>query len=344
MLFEIKSIGITTQPETGSTLRAALQGVFAAASEQRYRYEIADVFQNRRLLIMESADESEIKRLVQRVNEILPEKCGYNIRCLYTVNVSALFDIPREYQFMTGQAGLLYFYQDVACMNTENLRKRDFVGYSFAEKMSEQILAQLKTKNFDEVSALFSEFFEKWFEPAANQERTLDLLIRVMTNYVKNLIFAYAVSMDFDEMAFRSNVYRCACVENVKVLFLDLVEDLRLVVCGSGQHNRYVDAVLEIIHADYANVNLNPEFIAEQIGLSVSHVQSVFRTETGTSISRYLRQYRLGITARLLKETDISVNVIAEQAGFGNQNYYLTLFKKYYKMTPSEYRIRMRED
>lgn len=343
LLLEARSLGNGFSGDRIS-LRIALQGALAAAAVQKYRYEIADVFQNRWLLIMENANEEEIQALVHKVNELFEQKCGHRIFCLYSMEVSSLNEIPMEYQFLAQQTGLLYFYPEVTCMNASSLQYRKFTGYNLAESVGKQILAELKAKNFDTVKTLLVSFFDSWFEPGSSQERTLDHLIRIMAEYLKTMVVSCAVSMDFDENTFRNKVYRCDYAENVKELFLNLVEDIRVAVSSNGHRNRYVDSVLEIIHTDYADGNLSPELIADRIGLSASHMQSVFRAETGTSVSRYLRQYRLEKAAQLLADTEIPVNTISEQTGFGNQNYFFTLFKKHYGVTPSEYRTATKEE
>jgi len=344
LMLEAKALKNNVSTSQNLPLRVAFPGALATAITSRYRYELVDLFQNRILLILETDDENEIKSLILKVNEILPLKCGHQIFCLYTANIPSLHQIPLEYQFLVQQAGFLYFYPEITCMNANILQHRTFNGYHLAESIGKQIFEELKGKNFDHAAELISGFFDDWFEPTAGQERTLDYLIRMMSEYINTLLVSCAVSIDFNEKTFRNKVYRCEYAADVKKLFLNLMDDLRLVVSGNSHRNRYVDAVLEIIQDDFADMNLSPELIADKIGLSASHMQSVFRSETGTSVSRYLRQYRLEKAAQLLSTTEIPVNAIPEQTGFGNQNYFFTLFKKHYGITPNEYRTSSKEE
>ncbi len=43
-----------------------------------------------------------------------------------------------------------------------------------------------------------------------------------------------------------------------------------------------------------------------------------------------------------LEDSDVPVKDIASSAGFVNEHYFYTLFKKVYDTTPNEYRKRMR--
>ena len=58
----------------------------------------------------------------------------------------------------------------------------------------------------------------------------------------------------------------------------------------------------------------------------------------GSSISAYLRRLRLNKATEFLAQTDVPISEIAERTGFGNSNYFYTVFKRHYAVTPSEYR------
>ena len=78
--------------------------------------------------------------------------------------------------------------------------------------------------------------------------------------------------------------------------------------------------------------------LADHVGLSASHIQNIFKAATGSSISAYLRRLRLNKATEFLAQTDVPISEIAERTGFGNSNYFYTVFKRHYAVTPSEYR------
>ena len=47
---------------------------------------------------------------------------------------------------------------------------------------------------------------------------------------------------------------------------------------------------------------------------------------------------RLNKATEFLAQTDVPISEIAERTGFGNSNYFYTVFKRHYAVTPSEYR------
>lgn len=58
----------------------------------------------------------------------------------------------------------------------------------------------------------------------------------------------------------------------------------------------------------------------------------------GVTVNRLIAQKRLQRARVLLRNTDKSVSEIAEEVGFGNYNYFSRIFKKYYNITPRDYR------
>ncbi len=80
------------------------------------------------------------------------------------------------------------------------------------------------------------------------------------------------------------------------------------------------------------------EQMAELLHYSPSHFMKFFKNTMGTSFITYLNDFRLTIAARSLRLSTDSVLDIASQSGFDNLSYFNRLFKRKYKMTPSQFR------
>ena len=59
---------------------------------------------------------------------------------------------------------------------------------------------------------------------------------------------------------------------------------------------------------------------------------------TGTTILKYINDYRLNICKDLLTSTSLSIEEITAKAGFRNRQHLIYAFKNRYDITPSEYR------
>lgn len=67
------------------------------------------------------------------------------------------------------------------------------------------------------------------------------------------------------------------------------------------------------------------------------HWNAVYRT----SPFQHVQSLRLAEAERLLCDSDMPVDVIAEQVGFGDSSYFIRLFRKRCGMTPYRYRLRV---
>lgn len=78
--------------------------------------------------------------------------------------------------------------------------------------------------------------------------------------------------------------------------------------------------------------------IAEKFFLNPSYLSNLFKKELGLNYSTYLATIRIDYACELLKNTQLSINQVADQIGFKNYFYFARVFKKYKNMTPSQYR------
>lgn len=86
------------------------------------------------------------------------------------------------------------------------------------------------------------------------------------------------------------------------------------------------------------------ESMAAQCGMGITSMAKYCRELFNTGPMSFLNQCRLDHAAKnLLERPTASVTGIAMAAGFNSSQYFATLFRKRFKMTPMEYRSRKRE-
>lgn len=100
---------------------------------------------------------------------------------------------------------------------------------------------------------------------------------------------------------------------------------------------KIISEVIQYIQKQYSNHDLYIEQIAKAVHLSPNYLSSLFKKETGKTIGSYITEVRLKQSCYLLN-SDRKISDIALSVGYTDVNYYSKLFKKFYHVTPSEYR------
>lgn len=93
------------------------------------------------------------------------------------------------------------------------------------------------------------------------------------------------------------------------------------------------------INKNYSN-KISVDSIAAALNMSYRSLARKFKAETDKTISEKLNETRLNAAAALLMQSNLSLYEIAAKCGYENEYYFSNTFKKYYGISPSEYRNR----
>jgi len=93
---------------------------------------------------------------------------------------------------------------------------------------------------------------------------------------------------------------------------------------------------------DYINTHLNQSLsiteLAQQIHLSSDYFIRLFRQSTEMTPHRYIVQQRIDLAKQLLQRSHMSINEIALEAGFANQQHFTRQFRQITGTTPKAFR------
>lgn len=97
------------------------------------------------------------------------------------------------------------------------------------------------------------------------------------------------------------------------------------------------NAVEEIITKDLQK-KITIASLSQKFGVSETTLKTYFKGLYGTNISTYLQEIRMNEAARQLSQTKNQISDIAGSVGYDNQSKFAAVFKKFLKISPSEYR------
>ena len=98
-----------------------------------------------------------------------------------------------------------------------------------------------------------------------------------------------------------------------------------------------VRKVLTRIDSDLtADLSLKTQ--AELLTVNASYLSTLFKKETGSTLTDYVNRKRVEHALFLLNSTNMQIQTIAQYCGIPDVNYFTKTFKKYIGKTPKEYR------
>ncbi len=101
--------------------------------------------------------------------------------------------------------------------------------------------------------------------------------------------------------------------------------------------NEKIRELIDYIHQHYQE-KLSIISLADIIGYSKTHFMTVFKQHTGTSCTDFIIQFRLSKACDLLVNSIKPILEVASEVGFTNLSNFNRQFKRYYQITPSQYR------
>lgn len=98
-----------------------------------------------------------------------------------------------------------------------------------------------------------------------------------------------------------------------------------------------IQKVVTQIDADIT-ADLSLKSLAALLNINPSYLSTLFKRETGSTLTEYVNRKRIEHALLLLNSTNMQIQNIAQHCGVSDVNYFTKLFKKVVGKTPKEYR------
>ena len=96
--------------------------------------------------------------------------------------------------------------------------------------------------------------------------------------------------------------------------------------------------ILQYMCGSFSDSNLCADTVATHFCVSAHFVYNSVQQLTGQSFNKYLLEIRMKQAGILLRSTQENIDFIAVQCGYPAQSTFYRVFKKYFRMTPAQYR------
>jgi len=122
------------------------------------------------------------------------------------------------------------------------------------------------------------------------------------------------------------------------LLFSELLKKLSITSeSAKSVQNEYIHMIENYIYnSEGRKITLGE--LAEKLYLCPKQVSRIIKQEYGCSFTEFVNRRRLTTACAMLKHTNLSISHIASAVGYEYENYFFTIFKKTYGITPLQYR------
>ena len=141
---------------------------------------------------------------------------------------------------------------------------------------------------------------------------------------------------EYEKMTYHPTGSPASNLRRLKAAVDDLFEQKAALQVSNKQI--LCEEIVQYIKDNYPDPTLCMASVSKQFGVSERFVYNAVMETTGINVSNFLAQCRMQQAAMLLRDTDENISAIAEKCGYPVESTFYRNFKKYYRMTPAEYK------
>lgn len=213
--------------------------------------------------------------------------------------------------------------------------KKDSNAFYYPPELSTKLIHFITTGNTSQVLELFNLIHQENIEERSLPINLLKFLLSDIRNTLLKTRFALPSGISAEVTAQLDEQF------NEHATF-KLCEDIALTLCKlfavESEDTNLVTAIEKYIEKNFMDPSMGLNKISDEFQISESYFSHMFKEKTGVNFSTYLENIRMSEAARMIKETDISLNELYISVGYNNANTFRRAFKKIYGVTPSSMR------
>lgn len=147
----------------------------------------------------------------------------------------------------------------------------------------------------------------------------------------------YAV--DFLSHKISEKTAKLRSIQDINNALVQIVIDYTNLVIATHRHeshSQHVRKAMQFIDSAL-NLQLTVSLVADYAGVSPNYLNSLFKSEVGTTITKYIFERRMEQATAMLASGSASIQEVAASVGFTDIYYFNRVYKKHYDMSPEEY-------
>ena len=255
---------------------------------------------------------------------------------------SMLFDHPKEiYNAYTACGNRLNFFDGfepngkVVWCGEEG--PGTSTGFYYSDELKNQIVLWIKSGE----SGLVKEGFQRILEENYLQRQistTMEVLL--IAKLKLTLLSAYDGKMKID----LSETFEKIDKIQTDAWLFSYIWRVAIEMCNYYVDNRrsredgLQKKIITYIEDNFMSYNFGLAVVADHCNLSESYFSQVFKEIIGENFSTYVEKKRMHYAYRLILESELTIDLVAEKTGYSNTNAFRKAYKRFFGVSPSQSR------
>ena len=126
--------------------------------------------------------------------------------------------------------------------------------------------------------------------------------------------------------------------EKLKEVYGKLFSLEKLGVKATSLDEKFMQKLYEIMEKNVSNPELDLNNFYQELGMSRANFYRKIKSITNLSLSEFIRNFRLEMAAKLLRESEMPVSEVYVAVGFNSHAYFSNCFKAMFGVSPTEYK------
>lgn len=281
----------------------------------------------------------DVQRLVQRsefcLYKYLQQKANFHVG-----RICALQEIDQSYLELYERRKRMFLEEEGNGISSKALKEYNN-GQGISLKYEQSILLAVKNKEKEKLQDLLNTIFEtirKEEIPRAGCAQLFNELVILSFSICKKYGIDYKNIYDKSTgiMEYVGNIER---FRDCKAFMIGLYGSILEVLIkreADKSYSKPVRSMIAYVHNHFRE-SISLGEIARNLDMNSSYISKLFKDEVGVGFVEYLNEVRLEHAKELMDLKNRKLKDLIEESGFYSYQYFFSLFKKKYNMTPKEY-------
>lgn len=297
-------------------------------------------------ILLSFAHEASQAKIEETINSLLHQlssnyKNYLNISVSFCVGEATnhIMDISQSYTKALETMGLTFYSGRQSILRSRSVLKTSVNLSGLDYSVEKNLLSLVSKGDYEKAEEIIGRLFQDMGNQKENrsnvQMKCTDLL-SIITRISKknqldlNKIIADKISPDQIFIQFHT-------LPQLSEWFLDCFSNMcnEILLQMPGDSN-YVKSAIAYMNRDYSKP-ISLQSIADEIGISIGYLSTLFKNETGQGFTDYLNSLRISSAVHMMELGERDFHKVAQACGFQDYAYFFKVFKKRMGITPKTY-------